>query len=361
MNDSRGAVDQEVLNTVRQLVERRLGHRIAPNQWAALLKRNYPVPDFDDFEQNEALRVAVEDTVEAWKDFYGDLPSDDDEESAPLITPPRPREGEPDVTGLRRIALTALSVADARRDEEVLRFRTIVLGGNLLPGGERADEACRDWVYAAAEDGWKYYGLLLEARFVADHPDKDRHFHMPEPLRELYLLTERLGARYDWIKGAATMFVLADVEPQVLPLRAGGRVPYSWLSASRINLVVDPATTPAELAEFYQLVRKSPAYYGGAQVRPIGEKALLMAAFAAKAPEDERGVALVKRWNEQYPQFPYDPANPASVSNFRRDLRQACERLLVPKLGLEARRRAPRLPDDAQPAEATSASAPDDE
>ncbi len=359
MNERREAADQEVLNTVRQLAERRLGRRIAQNQWAALLKRNYPVPDFDDFEQNEALRVAVEDTVEAWKDFYGDLPSTE-EESPAVITPPPPREGEPDVAGLRRVAMTALSVADARRDEEVLRFRTKVLGGNLLPGGERADGACRDWVYAAVEDGWKYYGLLMEARFVADHPDKDRRFPMPEPLRELYLLSERLGARYDWIKGAATMFVLADVEPEVLPLRAGGRVPYSWLSASRINLVVDPATTPAELAEFYQQVRKSPAYYGGAQVRPMGEKALLMAAFAANAPEDERGVALVKRWNEQYPQFQYATANPTSVSNFRRDLRQACERLLVPKLGLEARRRVPRLPDGAQDAGASVPTSPDE-
>lgn len=118
-----------------------------------------------------------------------------------------------------------------------------------------------------------------------------------------------------------------------MPLRAKGRIPHSWISASRITMVIDPALPPEYVADFYQSIRKSADFYGDTKVRPLTERALLLAAFSATTDDNERAADQVRRWNAQHPEHAYDENDSAAVSNFRRDYKQARERLLHPKLG----------------------------
>lgn len=139
-----------------------------------------------------------------------------------------------------------------------------------------------------------------------------------------------------------------DWAPPVHPLRAHGRIPYAWISASRITLVIDPAVSPEHVAEFYQLIRKSDPYYAGAQVRPLAEKALLLAAFSSGTNDRETAMDQVRKWNVQHPEHAYEETHPGTVSNFRRDMKQARERLLYPKLGHEGTRNAQKAADKEQ-------------
>lgn len=331
--------DDSVLNQVRALAQSELGEReIEDYQWDGLVKQRIPLPDIDMMrvDEREAVLSAVRETVKAWLDLYGSVPPG---VGRPKTRPPHgPAVSR--LAELRQDAMTALYAADARADEEVLAFRNNELGGKLLPGGDQVDTSCREWILGF-DGGWACLAILMSARFPADERDDGKsRYDWPETLRSLHKLSDRLARRYDWIKGAATQFVLADQVPRVYPLRASGRIPYSWISASRITLVLDPATSPEEVADFYQRVRKSDSYYAGAQVRPLSAKALMLAEFSATAYDAERAIDQVKRWNEQHPEHAYDHSSPASVSNFRRDLKQARARLLYPRLGLAADRGA---------------------
>jgi hypothetical protein len=326
-----GAAD---LEQVRRLAEGILGHPIEEYQWQGLVKQRYPVPDYDGRDRDAALQEAVQATVQAWQDLYSAVrPS---VERLPLP----PRAGDvPRLEALRGLALSALYAADARRDKGVLEFRREILHDRLLPADDSFDAECHAWIQGH-EQGWMFMGRLLSVQFVADDPSDEKGYDMPWTLRILHEITERLGKRYDWTKYGATRFVLSDWTPPVHPLRAHGRIPYAWISASRITLVVDPAVSPEHVAEFYQRIRKSDSYYAGAQVRPLGEKALLLAAFSASTNDGEPAIDQVHKWNVLHPGHAYDETNPGSVSNFRRDMKQARDRLLHPKLGHEGTRDA---------------------
>jgi hypothetical protein len=301
-----------------------------------LASQRYTLPDSEIADKDRALREAVMATVAAWKALYGKVPP---LEARPASRPRNHGTQAWELADLRCQALTKLYAADARKDEKLIEFRRAVLGDQLLPGGEEIDRACRAWI-EGFNRGWMYFGTLMEARFVASEPDEDKHYDMLEQLRQLHELTEELGHRYDWIKGAATQFVLADQDPEASTLRAGGRIPYSWISASRITMVIDPMVSPEDVADFYQRVRKSNSYFAGAQVRPLKAKALHLAAFSADIRPGERSVDQVKRWNELHPDHTYDHTSPTAISNFVRDMKLARDRLLNPKLGAEANRNA---------------------
>lgn len=305
---------------------RREGHR--PDDWhlAAMEENNSFTPD-EETHGGRAREQAVDDAVTEWIRYYRDAP--------PRVrrTQHEPKQREVSrLASLRRQALTALYAAEAEKDPAVQAFRRTHLDGQLLPSEPgQVDAACRDWITAR---GPEFFGRLMSVRRVADEPDSDKHHEMPEPLRDLYALTEKLGKRYDWVKGAATMFVLSGLVPEVTTLRAGGRVTYDWVSASRITMVIDPATSPEDVRDLYQYVRKSDSFYGAdANLRPLLEKSLLLAAFSASCTDQERPVEQVRRWNSEHPEHAYDADHSRAVGNFRRDLRQARDRLLNPKLG----------------------------
>jgi len=306
---------------------RRADHRAEDWQLEKMAANNAFTVDEEEYGSlSQARETAVRDAVGAWLAYYENAPATVRRTEHGTSRPDGPKH----LAALRGRALSKLSAADAAKHPGVVAFRAEHLAGQLLPAGEEADQACLDWI---TERGPEYYGRLMGARFVADEPDTDRHPRMPEPLRELYLLSEEIGKKYSWIKGAATMFVLTGQEPEVFPLRASGRITYNWLPASRITLVIDPWVSPDEVRDLYHHVRKSDSYFGAdANLRPQLEKALLLAEFSITCTDDESGTEQVQRWNTEHPEHAY-PDGVRVAGNFRRDMRQAVDRLLNPKLG----------------------------
>ena len=118
-------------------------------------------------------------------------------------------------------------------------------------------------------------------------------------LTQLKLVVTNLLAHFDgWLEEEAVAFVLAGVVPPLDKLRAKTR-PGLYRAASRITLDCDPRTAPADVAAFYERLRRR---WLKGRDRSLKDKNLAMAGFAEEqwrpgASWDE----LRERWNERYP------------------------------------------------------------
>jgi hypothetical protein len=333
---------------VRELAEAEYGERFEDEYWDRLAARGYGIPDADleAADPSGALADAVREAAGAYRDLFGGLPR-------PVARQEVRAKDAADtsrLSALRASVLSDLYAAEAGASEIVQHFRAEVLSGKLLPAepDEESRAAVRGWIEAQEPNGWEHVGTLLGERHPLSEPRPERDYGIPEPLRELHRVTERLAQDYDWSKPDATRFVLTGRTPAVYPIRGAVRLPRLAPSTSRVTLVIDPAITPAEVAEFYQRTRKR-FVYGPHQFRPLQEKALHLARFWLSATRlqtggsvldrtwDGDGADLVRRWNAQYPdqdghQWEYDASNADHVRNFRRDIRQAVAKLLYPKI-----------------------------
>jgi len=311
---------------VRELVERDIGTPIPDRRWRALREQGYGKLDPDLPGDDAALRDAVRETASAYLTLYGDEPVERGARQAQDRDP----EDLDDLVRLRAQVLTLLYAHEAATDPDVIAFRRDVLGDTLLTVNEGQDSV-REWIEAIPE-GWQWVGALLSIRFPLDERQRDRHRQMPHPLDVLFRITEELAYQYDWRKGEATRWILTGTPPRVSAMRLSARIHYSPTSAARITMVIDPATPPDEVARAYQVMRKK-YIYGGTVIRPLAKKALLLAAFSITTSDTEKPTDQVRRWSRLHPQYSYDASDPVQLGNFRRDLKQATERLMHPRLG----------------------------
>ncbi len=141
-------------------------------------------------------------------------------------------------------------------------------------------------------------------------------------LDRLRVLSDRLANWYGWESGQATLFVLTSWVPSIQAAEASLR--YRRLpSLTRLELTVDPALTPKEVAELYRRARDNSL---GRRYRSMSEKHLRLAAFAEQVkgkPIEER----MRAWNAECPRWRY-----TEPSNFSRDCAQARKRVLYPPL-----------------------------
>jgi len=139
-------------------------------------------------------------------------------------------------------------------------------------------------------------------------------------LERLRLLSIDLVRSYDWEEAAATLFVLTGRIPLIQPLVLKS----SWNSRTFkrrvVELSVDPAISPAELAKQYGVLRSK--LISGRRVRPLSNKHLQLASFLVEKP-DESWASRLHRWNKAFPNWKYTHA-----SNFRRDALKARERVV---------------------------------
>jgi hypothetical protein len=141
-------------------------------------------------------------------------------------------------------------------------------------------------------------------------------------LARLLNLSISLTRKYPWKIAQATTYVLTGALPMVR------RIDYQIHSpplevGTRITLTIDPTTTPQEVADYYQSIRKDmlPKRY-----RSLSEKHLRLARFVALCGvEWKKWGEGMRAWNAAYPDYRYD-----NESNFIRDARQAKQRLLSP-------------------------------
>lgn len=139
-------------------------------------------------------------------------------------------------------------------------------------------------------------------------------------LAQLKGVVDTLLAHFDgWLFEDALAFVLAGVVPPLDKLRGRTRRGL-YGAASRISLDCDLRITPAELADFYEQLRRR---HLSGRDRPMGERGLALACFVEThwCPGASWGELRV-RWNAAYPQYAID-----STNQFGTEARASWERL----------------------------------
>ena len=145
-------------------------------------------------------------------------------------------------------------------------------------------------------------------------------------LERLRLLTESLLNKYDWEHAAATIFVLSGLIPFINTIALRSSWSTSNFKRRSVELSVDPAVSPAELAKLYRAYRQK--IMSGRRLRRLSDKHLRLAAFLADRP-DESWEKRFRSWNKSHPKWKY-----SQESNFRRDALKARERFVVNPLGV---------------------------
>lgn len=138
-------------------------------------------------------------------------------------------------------------------------------------------------------------------------------------LERLRNLSEDLVRSYDWEKAAATLFVLTGHKPLIQPLVLKFTPSARSFKRRVVELSIDPAISPAELAKQYGALRSK--LISGRRVRPLSNKHLQLASFLIEKP-DERWASRLHRWNKAFPKWKY-----VHASNFRRDALKARARV----------------------------------
>jgi hypothetical protein len=136
------------------------------------------------------------------------------------------------------------------------------------------------------------------------------------PLGELYKISESLAEAYGWQRAQATAFVLTDLAPEITPCTVSfaGR---DFGGLARIQLVVDPYYTPAEVAQMYKPIR-SRVWKGKA--KGLSEKHTRLGIHVLHHPDFDHGC--MQKWNEQYPNWAF-----SDMKRFKREASMAHSRL----------------------------------
>lgn len=331
---------------IRSEVERELDSTLSDSAWDYLLDKGYVEDVLIEAETIQWLADEARQVLRA-----GGRPAGPPPQAAPM------RSGRPDRSrnAVRVDAISVLLAGDARERKDAQTFREEVLADGLLSLEEVEDwimqQAEKDgphtrWLRVAIPKGHKVSvarGYLVPTPAISvsdDHPaqwappeyltygvTRDRWTRrIPvaegEVLGRLYVLSRSLAHRYGWQESQATLFVLTDIPPLVIDLSAWVSFKSPFTSLSRINLTVDPALSPREVAEAYRKIRQGVV---GSRFRDLSEKHTRLAVFAAERPEEETWKQRMKAWNEAHPQLKY-----TVETNFARDCSQAQQRLLTP-------------------------------
>lgn len=257
----------------------------------------------------------------------------------------------------RRFALSCLLAREAGALAEVVQFRARHLGGEVL-----AWKLMEAWILRQADtDGdYSHYlevviptgtvvrptlaGLVAEspvplaelrteggvrARFLVYGVEggtwvKSVPVRAGGVLDELRKLSDRLAKSYSWKADQAAVFVLTGVIPLMVGIRLETEVQSEHPAASRVRLVIDPVVSPQEVFEEYGRVRER-MIEGTA--RPLTEKHLKLAVFAAERRPPAKWAQVMKAWNREYPDWGYE-----KETLFARDATAAQNRILRPRL-----------------------------
>jgi hypothetical protein len=263
--------------------------------------------------------------------------------------------------GNRRYVLSCLLAREAEADSEVIEFRN-----KHLRGGPIAWKDMEAWILAQAETdgGYSQYievvippgttvrptvsGLVAEspvplaqlptdggvrAKFV-EYGVEGGKWVKSVPvaaggvLDELRTLCERLARSYSWKVDQATVFVLTGVVPLMAGIRQETVVQSEHPAASRVTLVIDPVVSPQDVFDSYAKLRERMVK---GTARPLTEKHLRLALFAAEQRPPAKWAPVMEAWNEKYPDWRYE-----KETLFARDATAAQNRILRPRLDADA-------------------------
>jgi hypothetical protein len=245
----------------------------------------------------------------------------------------------------RREALALLVAEEAAGRKDVQTFRHEVLGGELLTFAGVAE-----WVEGmAAADGRPTHYVtapipeerqLGEPMALSEAPQSGRlellHYLIEgsdwihkKPtkaggvLDRLRLLSETVARVFDWWPAQGSVFVLTGLPPERASVRMSVKTSVVMPALSRVDLEIDPTTSPSEVAQVYRTIQTD--VLGGRQFRSQGEKHLNMAVFVHRHRPRPTWAKLMKAWNQEHPEWAYE-----DWRRFQRDAKAAHERLIEP-------------------------------
>jgi len=342
--------DQEI----RPLLGERLGLALSDDEFGFLVLQGTLeeiASVFGDKRRREAaLRQAVE-TIRNLRAAQGMPVGEGPQEVGGMAT------GDRD----RRYAVSRLLAIEAGRAAEVVAFRERYLGGGVL-----AWENLGAWIAGQAEaqgSPSQYVEIVLppgttlrptlaglvaetstalgEARIEGGLSAKLLRYGLPggkwvqvAPVRagsvldELRRLSQRLASDYSWKEDQATVFVLSGVTPLVAGIRLETSVQTEHPAASRVTLVIDPLLSPQAVLETYSELRHKVLE---GSYRPLREKHLRLAVFAAERRPPAKWAEVMQAWNQENEGQRY-----SKVTVFARDCAAAQRRLLRPRLSPDA-------------------------
>ena len=340
---------------IRQELERELGHGLEERTWRHLENHGY----VGEVEQGEmSIRQLTVNVRELLRDFGRPVSS---RAETPRTLVSSKRDPGADGSDARYEAISLLLAVEAAKDEEVLSFRSDVLGGSLLSRHQvdgwikrqaEEDGPAKLWLTVPVPTDTKVRSfttfatteppltisketpaILIQRQYLSYVSllvgmDEDPTREVPTAeggiLERLRQLSEALARHYGWDQALATNFVLTGEAPMVHSVEIRASYPSNFRTLARISLTVDPALSPREVTDHYRRVR---AEIVGGRHRELSEKHMRLATFtAARAGESWRKQMVA--WNKKYPDWRYK-----TETNFGRDCNQAIKRLLHPDYG----------------------------
>jgi hypothetical protein len=248
----------------------------------------------------------------------------------------------------------------AAKQDDVRKFREEVLGGTLM-----TLEDVKPWIEQQAKKDGRGTGWIKVLRPADVNPFEAKSFNVNldkqpfqvstdmllygvagsdwqhaipvatgKTLDRLRALSQQLAKDFDWDEAGATIFVLTGRTPwipsvriRVQPRSIRPRDDAPTYARGRISVEVDIAVTPNEVREHYRRIRKE--LLNGARTKRLSPKHLALAEFMVRQPEEESWETKRAAWNRRHPRDSYSKNQTA---NFKRDCRQALERLLAPRI-----------------------------
>lgn len=148
-------------------------------------------------------------------------------------------------------------------------------------------------------------------------------------LGQLAVLARRLERNFGWTHpGEAAAFLLWDLEPWVTAMFARFQRARPGIDAlSRVQVTLDPAVTPEELADWWRKeVRRN--LKPGSRIRRRDPKSYALVKWAATRPEGEAARSALAEWNRSCPEEWQHPADGNGPWHFMRTVREAVDATL---------------------------------
>ena len=320
---------------VKAAIERSLGGRVTEREWRYLSQELGLVRAF-----LCGSRSALTDAVHAIRTGRGVFSAD----AVPnRVTPDSPKrrrvanDALPETIQWHQDAVSIVLGAEAIRQDKAFSFgiedfRSSTLNNRLLKADEvqawiaaRAEEDGRPSIFKTGSAEFPGRGLRLLAYLV---PDKSFVQHQPTTsggvLEDLRLLSVVLSNFFGWHPASATLFVLTGSVPHVPAIRSTVKKQSPLPVRSRIVMTIDPSSTPAEVSDAYQAVRKE--HFG--RIRRLNEKHSQLAAFWSQSSGERPSDNDRREWNRQCMKRKAKDWRYDNLYRFTRDCKQALKRLL---------------------------------
>ncbi|MGD0778256.1 MAG: hypothetical protein ABSC05_36195 [Candidatus Solibacter sp.] len=231
----------------------------------------------------------------------------------------------------RQEAISSYVAMEARENTAVQQFRQTVLGGRILK-----IEEVEPWIVRQSEEHpYRHAVIVRLSAGITPDCDQDGSYTLSPPLPEisrfqglapvtfleypragsawvqripagpdgplgaLYKLSQSLAENYGWQRAQAIGFVLTDLTPEIPPYMVSF-AGHDLGGLARIQIVVDPFFTPAEVAQMYKRIRSQ---FLTGKTKGLSEKHTRLAIQVLHQPKLDQ--SCLRNWNQQYPKWAY--------------------------------------------------------